>query len=82
MASWGRSFILAIKAFIFSIVWMLIGGGLIFFGFSVGGGDMLLGDFDDPDAITGLIFLLLGYFILAFGSIASIIKVITDYVGR
>ncbi len=55
---------MAIKAFIFSIVWMLIGGGLIFFGFFVDGGDILLGDFDDPDAITGLIFLLLGYFIL------------------
>ncbi len=70
MASWGDSFSAAMKIVMYSIIWWIVGGIVLVFGFAAIAKDQLL-----LGALSGLI----GYVIIAFGAFASILKVSAEF---
>jgi len=90
MIPWSRAFLLALKAIVYSILWIIVGTalivvGLIFMGVPLSPqgmwGARLLA-VSGIKALVGFALAVLGMFILAFGSLASVIKVAVDEAAR
>jgi len=88
MISWGRAFVLALKAVVYSILWYIIGGILLFVGASLMGMAYVPFLYNISEGLGGLAFIAGGITIIAsliimsLGSIASLIKVSVDELGR
>lgn len=84
MVSWSRSFILAIKAVIYAVLWYVVGGIVFILGmFTAGVGFMYIGakpqlPFISGTGILGMILMLVGLVIMFLGTTASVIKVAVD----
>jgi len=89
LVGWGRSFWLAIKATIFTVLWMILGGIIIAVGIILFGEPNIINylitlDFASLSAlsmvklIVSVISLIIGWIIIMFGAMASLIKVVTD----
>ncbi|RLE60454.1 MAG: hypothetical protein DRJ32_02880 [Thermoprotei archaeon] len=88
MAGWGRSFWLAIKVIVFSILWSIIGGIIFYVGLLLGGSSLItylitmdftsLSELNLASIIVGVILVAIGLFIISLGSLASVIKVTSD----
>jgi len=91
MVSWGRAFFLALKAFIYAILWYIIGGILIFSGmylaglsfpFSPTGFGSVPNLSFSVTSILGIILMIIGMIIIIFGATASLIKVAVDEIEK
>ncbi|RLF06169.1 MAG: hypothetical protein DRK00_02415 [Thermoprotei archaeon] len=90
MISWSRAFLLALKVVVYSILWVIVGTALIVVGTIFAGVPLapqgIWGAYPPPitgvKALVGLVLVILGLFILAFGTLASIIKVAVDEAAR
>ncbi|MCD6457446.1 MAG: hypothetical protein J7K82_01220 [Thermoproteales archaeon] len=83
MVSWGRSFLLAVKVILFSIIWYIIGGIIIGVGVLLSGASLprSLSDISAINiagSIVALIVSAIGGIIIGLGATASLIKVTID----
>lgn len=90
MIPWSRAFLLALKAVVYSVLWVIVGSSLIVLGLTLmgvpltpqgmwGAGKLAI---SGARALAGLALMVMGLFILAFGSLASVIKVSVDEAAR
>ena len=77
MPSWSSAFKAAIMTLIYSVGWIIIGGILIIFGFSLPGANYY---YYGPST-GGIIIAIIGLLIIIFGSSASFYKVFTDLIA-
>ncbi|RLE92483.1 MAG: hypothetical protein DRN04_10130 [Thermoprotei archaeon] len=88
MISWGRAFVLAIKAIVYSILWYIVGGVLLFIGVGLMGTAYVPFLYNIAEGLGGLAFIvgvitvIVSLIIMGLGSIASLIKVSVDELGR
>ncbi len=78
--SWGRAFLLAVKIVLVSLLWWILGAFLVFLG-GVGIFGHAVGHFFGLPRISGLLGLVLiaiGWFISAFGTIATLVKYVSE----
>lgn len=88
--SWGRAFRGAIMIVIYSVVWLIIGGVLIAFGYSMSvassvssilsgiGGSSFNQNYSAAGQYGGLVLVIVGIVIIMVGTYASVLKVQTD----
>ncbi len=78
--SWGRAFLLAVKIVLVSLLWWILGAFLMF----IGGSTIMahvLGHIPGVPRVSGLLGLVLmglGWFISAFGTIATLVKYVSE----
>ena len=78
MLTWGVAFRKAVSVILFTVGWYIVGGIIIFIGFSAIGFDT------DAGAKLGILilFAIVGYLVIIFGSIATIIKILSESVAE